>query len=76
MKKVLYHSLVLIVMLMFAWSCREDNITGEDDLTIPHETLVVNDWIKDNMNLYYFWNDKIATGIDFTKEPDSEVYFA
>jgi len=76
MKKYLYHLLALTLMLTLVWGCQKDiEPDDEDDLTIPHRTLVVNDWIKDNMNLYYFWNDKIPTDIDFTKEPDSEAYF-
>ena len=76
MKKILYYTLALTVLMMSVWGCRKDPVTGEDkDPVIPHETLVTNNWIKDNMELYYFWNDKIPTGIDYTKEPDSEDYF-
>ena len=75
MKKILWYTLALTVLMMSVWGCREDPVTGDDDPVIPNETLVVNDWIKENMDLYYFWNDKIPTGIDNNKEPDSEAYF-
>lgn len=76
MKKILLYTLALTVLMMSVGGCREDPVTGEDkDPVIPHETLVTNEWIKENMDLYYFWNDKIPTGIDKNKEPDSEVYF-
>ncbi len=75
MKKIVFYSLALAVLIMSLWGCKEDPVTGEEDPVIPHETLVTNNWIKENMELYYYWNDKIPTGIDFTKEADPEVYF-
>ena len=76
MKKILYYALALTVLMMSVWGCKEDPVTGDDkDPVIPHETLVTNEWIRDNMELYYFWNDKLPGGIEFSKEPDSEAYF-
>lgn len=76
MKRVIFHSMGLIVILLALWACKEDVITGdEEDLIIPHETLVVNKWIKDNMELYYYWNDKMPANIDFTKEAYPIAYF-
>ena len=76
MKRILFYVTALAVLMLSVWGCREDPVTGdEDDPVIPKETLVVNKWIKDNMDLYYFWNDKIPSGIDYTKESNSEAYF-
>lgn len=76
MKKILYYFSALTLIMLLLWACEDDKIDGDDEeLTIPHETLVVNEWIKDNMELYYYWNDKMPTNIDFTKEADSKAYF-
>ena len=76
MKRILYFSPALILMLLFLQGCGEKPGTGDDnDPVIPHETLVTNKWINDNMSDLYFWNDKIPSGIDYTKEPDPEAYF-
>lgn len=75
MKRILFYTLSGTLLILFVGSCHEDIITGEEEITIPYETLAVNDWIKDNMDLYYFWNDKIPTGIDFTKEVNPKAYF-
>ena len=75
MKKSIFYILAITVLMMSVWGCKKDPVTGDEDPAIPHETLVTNEWIRDNMDLYYFWNDKLPAGIDFTKEPDSEAYF-
>jgi len=75
MKRILYSSLALILMLLFLQGCREDPVTGEDDPSIPKETLATNYWIRENMSLYYLWNEFIPGGMDLTKEDDPEEYF-
>lgn len=75
MKKFVFYTLALAVLMMSVWGCKEDPLTGEEDPVIPHETLVTNNWIKESMELYYYWNDKLPTGIDYTKEADPEAYF-
>ena len=75
MKKLVFYSLALTVLMMSLWGCREDPVTGDEDPVISKETLATNKWIKDNMTDLYFWNDKIPAGLDYTKEPDPEAYF-
>ncbi len=75
MKKILYSSLALTLMMILLQGCREKPWGGNDDPVIPRETLLTNKWIKDNMTELYYWNDKIPKGIDYTVEPDPEIYF-
>lgn len=75
MKRTIYSSLVLVLMLTLLQGCREKPWGGNDDPVIPRETLFTNKWIKENMTDLYYWNDKIPGGIDYTLEPDPEVYF-
>lgn len=74
MKRIVYSSLALTLMLVLLQGCREKPWNGNDDPVIPRETLITNKWIKDNMTDVYYWNDKMPK-IDYTLEPDPEVYF-
>ncbi len=59
----------LLVVLLFL-SCRE-----EDVLTPSPEVLEINDFIWENMNQMYLWNENIPQNIDRTSEFDSKEYF-
>ncbi len=74
MKRIVYSSLALTLMLVLLQGCREKPWNGNDDPVIPRETLITNKWIKDNMTDVYYWNDKMPK-IDYTLEPDPEQYF-
>lgn len=74
MKKILFGTFAGTIILFVAFSCREDIYT-EDIVEIPEEILATNEWIYENMSLYYLWNEQIPNDIDYTKENDSEAYF-
>lgn len=71
MKKIkLSRSLLLLLLVLTVVSCKKD----ENTVVISEETLATNAWIKENMELYYYWNDKLPD-IDETKEADPAAYF-
>lgn len=71
MKKLLFYYLGGLVLLLAAFACHDDD---DDDVDIPGTVLATNKWIKENMELYYYWNDELP-GIDQTRESDPEKYF-
>lgn len=48
--------------------------TEEEENPIDEDVLMINNFIKDNMEIYYFWNEELP-GIDQEKEENSEEYF-
>lgn len=74
MKKILLYVLTASFLALASYSCKKDPKPVEEE-KIPEETLATNEWISENMNLYYYWNDMLPTSIDYTKEADPEAYF-
>ncbi len=73
MKKPLFY--ILYVILLFPiFSCNDDD-KDKNKETVDEETLAVNEWITENMGLYYYWIDQMPTDIDYAKEPDPIEYF-
>lgn len=62
MQKLVWFVFVLLVV----GACKKDEIS--------YTALKTNEWIKENMELYYLWNNKLPN-IDETKEPDPAAYF-
>jgi len=58
-----------IVAFIFFTSCSEDEITPSP------QVLEINEFIWENMNQMYLWNDNIPQNINRNKEFDPEVYF-
>jgi carboxyl-terminal processing protease len=60
-------AIILIGMTAFISSCKEDDpspkITNE-------ENAYVNNWIKENMDFWYLWNDQIPANSDVNQAPD------
>lgn len=56
------------IMLLFL-SCRED------ELKPSGQVLEINNFIWENMNEMYLWNDHLPQNIDQNKEFDSKAYF-
>ncbi|RKD91392.1 S41 family peptidase [Mangrovibacterium diazotrophicum] len=73
MKKQLTTISLLVVLLFSFNACHKD----EEIIVNPvsEETLAVNEWIKENMELYYLWNDELPD-IDETQEEDPSEYFS
>lgn len=69
MKKLWFYFLGGLFLLFAVGACHND-----DDIDIPQETLDTNNWIKENMELYYYWTDQLPD-IDQTRESDPEEYF-
>ncbi|WP_291857473.1 S41 family peptidase [Marinilabilia sp.] len=77
---LLFISLFSIVFLTY---CSEDENkivepvveeNEEEKESIDPQTLMINNFIKNNMEYYYFWNDEIPD-IDQEKEENSSDYF-
>lgn len=66
LKKAIYSLLVVFLSI----SCQKD----EETILISEETIATNKWIKENMELYYLWNNKLPD-IDELKESDPATYF-
>jgi C-terminal processing protease CtpA/Prc len=47
---------IIALMGYFVFSCIEDD---SDGYTSENENTKINDWISENMSLYYLWNDQI-----------------
>ena len=69
-----FRYLTLVFLMVF--SCSEDQeIQPQDDVedeqqeTIENPYAGINQWILENMNLYYLWNDEIPEELDLTSEP-------
>ncbi len=75
----LFRGIIILSVLIFAYSCGND-----EPLPVPEppietdeisaDTLAINQWIDENMSLYYLWNNRMPD-IDYTKENDPEAYF-
>jgi carboxyl-terminal processing protease len=61
-------AVILPLLIFIAISCREDDpsprITNE-------ENAYVNDWILENMEFWYFWNQQLPASPDRNLEPDA-----
>lgn len=60
----LLRSVMFILTVILAFSCKE-TVTEEEN-----EHQYINDWIKDNMDVYYYWTDKLPASSDKTLSPD------
>ena len=69
MRNLIVVFLAVNLLLGLTYSCKDD-----DSDSIPKETLAANAWIRENMELYYLWNNRLPN-IDDTKQLDSEAYF-
>ncbi|MBN2862335.1 MAG: hypothetical protein JXN62_04175 [Bacteroidales bacterium] len=76
MKKILFNIISAVILLLLAVSCRKLEIPDDDFIpTIPEETFTRNTWIKENMDLYYYWNDRMPAEVDYRTETDSKIFF-
>lgn len=68
--------LSLFAITFFTHCSDDDEIVSpktEENL-ISEDTLMINNFIKENMEIYYFWNSEMPD-IDQTKEEDPSEYF-
>lgn len=65
MNKFAQFVFILSAILLFNTSCEKtDPKSGES----PNQ--YVNDWIYEQMNIYYYWNDKLPRKPDYTQNPE------
>ena len=75
MKRFLFYFWGGFILFLAVSACHKNDMgvpEGEDEDDL--KTLATNQWIKEQMGIYYYWNDKIPV-IDETKETDTEAYF-
>ena len=67
---------ILSILLTFSVSsCKDDNLPPDsENPEIPDSVLLINNFIHDNMDFAYFWNDKMPD-LDPKKQPDPKEYF-
>ncbi len=80
MKRFLFYIAILFLFMVSSCS-HDDDITSTVDSSdenesteISDEIIAINQWIYENLPIYYLWNDQIPE-IDYTQENDPEVYF-
>jgi C-terminal processing protease CtpA/Prc len=81
---ILKHLLIAVLIFPLMTNCSdEDEITDpttsdtESDTEtqeLDAQTLMINNFIDENMSIYYFWNEEMPD-LDPKKEEDSEEYF-
>ena len=62
--------LISSLIIFFLSSCVDEIVEPE----LQSETLTINKFIYDNMNIFYFWNEDIPY-INYKEESDSKAYF-
>ena len=78
MKRILFYLMAGTLILVMVVACKKDVIPAEEeepDILLPAETLATNEWIFENLSLYYLWNEYMPENIDYTLEKDPGVYF-
>ncbi len=69
-----FRLLLLLISLPFLLvSCEKEDPFKND--TVSPQTRLVNEWIKENMEALYLWNEFIPSGLNPGQEPDSEAFF-
>ena len=67
-----FYLLSLAVLVMIAVGCRK-----EDDIIspVPEQVRLITRFVKENMEIYYFWNDLIPKGLNPETEIDTKAFF-
>jgi C-terminal processing protease CtpA/Prc len=76
MKRSIFIAFFISLILPVFISCEPDEI--KDPVTRTHDSIIdnnkyVNNWIRENMEFYYYWTDKMTKDVDDTISPD--VFF-
>jgi C-terminal processing protease CtpA/Prc len=69
----LWRSMLALIVISLV-SCREDDETLPAEPIVNEENRYVNEWIMENMEEWYLWNDDLPANVDLNLEP--EEYFA
>jgi len=73
--KVIAPFLSMIKLLVLMGLLSSTSCERKDDDIVSKEIREVNEWILENMEIVYFWNDKIPGGLKPGQEPDPEEFF-
>src|SRR5690554_1119019 len=65
----------ILAAVLFLTACKDENTPEPDETsTVPQEVLKINKFIKDHMDIYYYWNTSMPS-INYRLEADTELYF-
>ena len=65
----------ILAAVLFFTACKDENTPEPDETsTVPQEVLKINKFIKDHMDIYYYWNTSMPN-INYRLEADTELYF-
>jgi carboxyl-terminal processing protease len=73
--RFLHHFSWSLIVFITLVSCQEDEVVKDDDNQISEETLLINNFIWENMDFAYLWNEYMPTNLNPNEEPDSKAYF-
>lgn len=65
----LFFALPLLALLSLS-ACKDNDPTPNPDPIVENPNKYVNDWIYENMNIYYLWNTNIPKSPDYKLAPD------
>jgi C-terminal processing protease CtpA/Prc len=74
MKHYNVYAILSLFVFLFT-SCGDKKEDENVDENVDKETIATNEWIKENMELYYYWNEQMPSDIDYKKESDPIEYF-
>ncbi|MGF1639266.1 MAG: S41 family peptidase [Cyclobacteriaceae bacterium] len=63
---------LLLLCFVIVSSCEQEDDAGK----APRHVSEINNFIWENMDIYYFWRDKMPRNIDRSRELDSKAYFS
>ena len=75
MKRFKYSIVTAIILLVLVTACKKEEVPPDDTNKIPADIIATNEWIYENMSLYYYWNNLIPGNIDLNLESSPKVYF-
>lgn len=74
MKNKFTNLLFIVALLVSLSACHKDEVTIVEPEGIDEATLATNQWIKETMDMNYFWRAQMPS-IDETQEADPFAYF-
>ncbi|WP_416865317.1 MAG: S41 family peptidase [Imperialibacter sp.] len=80
MKKFVFYSIQIFSLFAIAGCSKDDDLISTsteiaDTTSIASESYsMVNDWISENMSLYYYWNTSLPASADINEYPEDFFY--
>jgi carboxyl-terminal processing protease len=63
------HRFFILLLTLAISSCKEDEVLDEKPVPVSEENQYVNEWILENMNDWYLWNDELPQDTDLNLSP-------